>query len=66
MRIPNVPKWSNILYHAVEIMATPETIDYLLTFVKTIGKLDLLSRIPVINCVGAPGQQRLLGEWLCK
>lgn len=66
VRIPNVPKWPNISYYAIEIMATPETIDYLLAFVKTIEKLDFSRRIQVVNCVGPSGQQQPLGEWLRK
>ena len=58
VRVPDVPKWSNVPTYATEFMVTPEAIDDLLVFVKTIEKLGL-SQIPVINRVGPSGRQRL-------
>ena len=63
VRVPGVPKWSNVPAYAVEFIVTLESIDDLLAFVKTIEKLDL-SRIPVVNGVGPSGRQRLSGARL--
>ena len=54
VRVLDVPKWSNVPAYATEFTVTPEAIDNLLAFVKTIEKRDL-SQIPVINGVGPSG-----------
>ena len=54
VRVLDVPKWSNVPAYATEFTVTPEAIDDLLAFVKTIAKLDLL-QIPVTNGVGPSG-----------
>ena len=41
VRVPDVPKWSNVPAYATEFTVTSEAIDDLLAFVKTIAKLDL-------------------------
>ena len=60
VRVPDVPERSNVSAYATEFTVTPEAIDDLLAFVKTIEKLDL-SQMPVINGVGPSGRQRLFG-----
>ena len=65
VRVQNAPKWSKVLAYAEEFKVTPESISNLLTFVKTIEKLDL-SSIPVINDVGPSGRQRLSGARIAK
>lgn len=62
VRVPDIPKWSNVPVYATEFTVTPQAIDDLLAFVKTIQKLDL-SQMPVINGVGPSGRQRLFGTW---
>ncbi|MFB0993147.1 MAG: hypothetical protein QMB78_13265, partial [Rhodospirillales bacterium] len=62
VRVPDVPERSNVSAYATEFTVTPEAIDDLLAFVKTIEKLDL-SQMPVINGVGPSGRQRLFGTW---
>jgi len=54
VRVLDVPKWANVPAYATEFTVTPEAIDDLLAFVKTIAKLDLL-QILVINGVGPSG-----------
>jgi hypothetical protein len=36
VRVPDIPKWSNVPAYATEFTVTPQAIDDLLAFVKTI------------------------------
>ncbi len=61
--VPNVPKWSKAPAYAAEFTVTEEAIEDLLTYVKTIEKLDL-SRVPVVRGFGPTSKQRLQGSRL--
>ena len=65
VRVPDVPRWSKALAYATEFTVTPEAIEDLLAFVKTMKQINL-SRIPVIRSVGPSARKRLSGSRLRK
>ena len=55
VRVPSVPKWSEVPSYATEFTVTARSLDQLLSFVKTIKKKDL-SKVPVTKRF-RPGQK---------
>jgi len=60
VRVPNVERWSKALSYVTEFTVTPESINDLMAFVKTIKKKDL-SQVPTVGRFGQR-KHRSLGE----
>ena len=60
VRVPDVQRWSKSPAYATEFTVTPDAIDDLMAFVKTIKRKDL-SRVPVVGGFGQR-KRRLSGE----